>query len=67
MMMDELILTVQRTAQLSPEQSKAAVSAILRFFTARLPSALVGELHTRLQLPCPPLQNTPPSDPPKTT
>lgn len=66
-MMDELIQTVQRTAQLSPEQAEAAVSALLRFFTARLPSALVGELHARLQLPCAPLQDTPPSDPPKAT
>ena len=65
MMMDELIQTVQRTAQLSPEQAKAAVSAILRFFTARLPSALVGELHARLQLPCPPAQDPPPTDTPE--
>lgn len=66
-MMDELIRTVQRTAQLSPEQAKAAVSALLRFFTARLPSALVGELHARLQLPCLPLQDTPPCAPPDAT
>lgn len=59
-MMDELIQTVQRTARLSPEQAKAAVSALLRFFTARLPSALVGELHARLQLPL--LQDTPAGD-----
>lgn len=65
MMMDELIQTLQRTAQLSPEQAKAAVSAILRFFTARLPSALVGELHARLQLPYPPPQTPPPTDTPE--
>lgn len=63
-MMDELIQTVQRTAQLSPEQAKAAVSAMLRFLAARLPSALVGELHARLQLPSPLPQNAPPSDSP---
>lgn len=51
--MDELIQTVARAASLSPEQAALAVAAMLRFFTARLPSALVGELHARLG-PAPP-------------
>lgn len=46
--MDELIQTVARAAGLSPEQAALAVAAMLRFFTARLPSALVGELHAHL-------------------
>jgi hypothetical protein len=48
-MMDELIQTVARAADLSPEQAALAVAAMLRFFTARLPSALVGELHAHLR------------------
>lgn len=47
-MMEELILAVARGAGLSPEQAALAVAAALRFFTARLPSSLVGELHARL-------------------
>lgn len=47
--MDELIAAVARAASLSPEQAALAVAAVLRFFTARLPSSLVGELHARLQ------------------
>ncbi|HMS04517.1 MAG TPA: hypothetical protein PKD73_01810 [Burkholderiaceae bacterium] len=47
-MMDELILAVSRGAGLSLDQARQAVAAVLRFFTARLPSALVGELHARL-------------------
>ena len=46
--MDELIQTVACAAGLSPEQAALAVAAMLRFFTARLPSALVGELYVRL-------------------
>jgi hypothetical protein len=48
-MMDELILAVARATRLPPEQAALAVAAMLRFFTARLPSALVGELHARLR------------------
>lgn len=48
-MMEELILAVARGAGLSREQAALAVGAALRFFTARLPSALVGELHARLE------------------
>ena len=47
-MLDELIRAVGAAAGLSPEQAALAVAAVLRFFTARLPSALVGELHERL-------------------
>ncbi len=53
--MDELIQTVARAAGLSPEQATRAVTAMLRFFTARLPSALVGELHAHLGLPAAPV------------
>lgn len=47
-MLEELILAVARGAGLTPEQAALAVAAALRFFTARLPSSLVGELHARL-------------------
>lgn len=47
-MFEELILAVSRGAGLSPEQAALAVTAMLRFFTARLPSSMVGELHARL-------------------
>lgn len=47
-MMDDLVQAVSRAAGLPPEQAATAVAAMLRFFTARLPSALVGELHARL-------------------
>lgn len=50
-MMDELIQAVARAAALPPEQAAVAVAAVLRFCTARLPSALVGELHARLRAP----------------
>jgi hypothetical protein len=50
-MMDELVASVARATRLSPEQSTLAVAAVLRFFTARLPSSLVGELHARLESP----------------
>ena len=53
-MNDEMIQSVARAAQLTPEQARLAVGAMLRFLTARLPSALVGELHARLGLPAPP-------------
>ena len=52
-MMDELVQEVARTAGLPAAQAALAVSAVLRFFTARLPSALVGELHARLHAPPP--------------
>lgn len=55
--MDELIQTVARAAGLSPEQAALAVSAMLCFFTARLPSALVGELHAHLRAPAAALPN----------
>ena len=50
-MMDELIDAVARAASLPQNQAALAVTAMLRFFTARLPSALVGELHARLRAP----------------
>lgn len=54
-MMDELVRAVARAAELTPEQATAAVDAMLRFFAARLPSPLFGELQSRLH---------PPDDPP---
>ncbi len=47
-LMDEMAQVVARAAHLSPEQGRVAVAALLRFLTARLPSALVGELHAQL-------------------
>ena len=47
-MMDELVQEVARAAGLPAAQAALAVAAMLRFFTARLPSTLVGELHARL-------------------
>jgi hypothetical protein len=47
-MLDELIKAVVRDSGLPPGQAALAVAAVLRFFTARLPSSLVGELHARL-------------------
>lgn len=48
-MIDELTDTVARTTKLTPAQAELAVKAVLRFFTARLPSRLVGELHACLK------------------
>ena len=48
-MMDELVSAVARAVGLPREQAALAVAAVMRFFTARLPSSLVGELHARLQ------------------
>jgi hypothetical protein len=48
-MLDELIDAVSRAAGLTTDQARLAVAAMLRFFTARLPSAWVGELHARLR------------------
>ncbi len=50
-MIDELTQAVARAASLPPEQAALAVAAMLRFFTTRLPSALVGELHACLEKP----------------
>lgn len=55
-MMDELIQEVARVAGLPAAQAALVVATVLRFFTARLPSALVGELHARLNA-----QATPPA------
>ena len=47
-MKDELIAAVGRATRLPADQATFAVEAMLRFFTARLPSALAGELHSLL-------------------
>ena len=60
--MDELTEAVQHAAHLTPEQATLAVTAMLRFMAARLPSALLGELHARLSLlqpTMPPRQDRP--------
>lgn len=50
-MLDELITAVARAAGLPRDMSALAVAEMLRFFTARLPSPLVGELLARLRPP----------------
>ena len=62
-MMDELVQEVARTAGLPAAQAALAVGAVLRFFTARLPSALVGELHARLHAPVSAVLAVRPDDP----
>jgi len=47
-MMNELIDAVERSADLSPRQAAQAVGGMLRFFAAKLPSPLFGELQARL-------------------
>jgi len=47
--MDELIDAVQRQAGISEEQAAIAVSAILAFLSARLPSPLVGRIQALLE------------------
>lgn len=47
-MINELVQTVSRSACLSPEQASQAVSSMLRFLAARLPSPLFGEIQVRL-------------------
>lgn len=49
-MMDELVQAVARDGQLSAEQAAVVVAAMLRFFAARLPSPLFGELQARLKV-----------------
>jgi uncharacterized protein (DUF2267 family) len=48
---DELIQTVMKGTNLSAEQAAAAVAVVLRFLTARLPSAMAGQLHAWLDDP----------------
>lgn len=50
-MLDDLITAVARAAGMPRDASALAVAEMLRFFTARLPSALVGELLSRLRSP----------------
>lgn len=48
--MNELIDAVGRAANLSNEQASAAVAGVLRYFAARLPSPLFGEVQDHLNL-----------------
>ncbi|MEY4750185.1 MAG: hypothetical protein RIQ60_2399 [Pseudomonadota bacterium] len=47
-MRDELVQAVARSAGLAPAQAGLAVTGMLRFLAARLPSPLFGELQSRL-------------------
>jgi hypothetical protein len=49
--MDELIEVVQRQAGISRDQAKLAVSAMVAFFSAKLPSPLVGRMQSLLDNP----------------
>ena len=51
LLVDELIQAVMQGANLSAAQAAAAVAVVLRFLTARLPSALAGQLHAWLDDP----------------
>lgn len=51
LLVDELIQVVMQGANLSAAQAAAAVAVVLRFLTARLPSALAGQLHAWLDDP----------------
>ena len=46
--MDELIQLVAQRAGISPAQAALAVSAMLAYLTARLPSPLVGRIREQL-------------------
>lgn len=50
-MLEQLISAVARDAELPREVAARAVRSMMRFFTARLPSVLVGELQSRLETP----------------
>jgi hypothetical protein len=47
--MDRLIDTVQRQAGISRDQAQMAVTAIIGFFKAQLPSPLVGRIQAFLE------------------
>jgi len=47
--MDELIDAVQRQAGISEEEARQAVAATMAFFSARLPSPLVGRIRALLE------------------
>ena len=46
--MDELIRLVTQRADISSAQAAAAVSAMLSYLTARLPSSVVGRIREQL-------------------
>jgi hypothetical protein len=45
---NELIQLVAQQAGISPAQAKLAISVILNYFTARLPSPVVGRIREQL-------------------
>jgi hypothetical protein len=64
--MRELIEAVRIAAGLTPQQASLAVSAVLRYFGVRFPSALLGEIHARLSLPpASPTDDQPPEATPR--
>jgi hypothetical protein len=54
--MDELVRSVALRAGISPAQAAQAVSAMLAYLAARLPSPVVGHIHELL------LQSAAPAD-----
>ncbi len=48
-MVDELVEAIARDGRLSSDQASAAVAGVMRFFGARLPSPLFGELQAHLK------------------
>ena len=46
--MDELIQLVAQRAEISPAQAALAISAMLGYLTARLPSPVVGRIREQL-------------------
>ncbi len=45
---DELIQRVARQAGISPAQAELAISAVLNYLTARLPSTVAGRIREQL-------------------
>lgn len=52
--LDELIKLVAQRAGITSEQATRAVSAILAYLTARLPSSVVGRIREQLEEAQPP-------------
>ena len=61
---DELVETVGRAASLSPDQATLAVSSMLRFLGARLPSPVFGELQAHLNAQAGAVSHAPTGEPP---
>jgi len=46
--MDELIEAIQRQAGVSREQARVAVTAMVAYLSSKLPSPLIGRIHSLL-------------------